>query len=304
MLKFIGYGSAFNTKAGNNSAYIKSGSKLFIIDCGSTTFSRMIDMNLLDGVDEIFVLLTHLHPDHVGSLGDLIFYSYYSMGTMGEPCLTVLSPEDLKIEELLTLMGVDSPLYSLEYLDNGVKYLINEDLKMYIDGRPVNHVKEIPSYGYVLSYKGEWAYYSGDTNGIREGVLDSLNIGVLDYFYQDTSGADYEGNVHLSLRELAELVDEKVRDKVYCMHLDEKFDIQEAKRLGFNVVAPFEYRTGDIFEIDGKEWVLYKFIGNESCSLQPVLFRDDDMYLTAGKNIIHKLHELNGFKLVQGGLFG
>jgi len=35
MLKFIGSGSAFNTKLGNNSAYYKEGNQMLLIDCGS-----------------------------------------------------------------------------------------------------------------------------------------------------------------------------------------------------------------------------------------------------------------------------
>jgi len=51
MLSFICTGSAFNTKLGNNSAYVKAGTTLFLIDCGSTTFQRLIDKGILDGVE-------------------------------------------------------------------------------------------------------------------------------------------------------------------------------------------------------------------------------------------------------------
>ncbi|MDK2600591.1 MBL fold metallo-hydrolase [Bacillus stercoris] len=106
MLNFIGTGSAFNTKLGNNSAFIKKDNSLFLIDCGSTTFSRLKETGLLEDVEKVFVLLTHTHADHVGSLGDLILYGYYSMGKLGVPNVSVYSPFSLNIKNLLYMQGV------------------------------------------------------------------------------------------------------------------------------------------------------------------------------------------------------
>ena len=236
MLKFVGHGSAFNTKLGNNSAYIKEGNTLFLIDCGSNTFDRIREQNLLEGIEKIYVLITHTHPDHVGSLGDLIFYSYYSMGTMGEPCLTVLSPKGVMVSILLASMGVNREIYNLEKFEQDI-YIKDKDFNIYIDGRRVNHVKELHCYAYVIYYKDNTCYYSGDSNEISENILKNLHNGSFDYFYQDTCKADYEGNVHLSLRKLDELIDKDVRHKVYCMHLDEGFSRKEARKLGFNIVG-------------------------------------------------------------------
>ena len=74
MLKFIGTGSAFNHQMGNTSAYIKQDNTLFIIDCGETAFARMKQLNLFEGVQNVYIAITHMHSDHVGSLGSLIAY--------------------------------------------------------------------------------------------------------------------------------------------------------------------------------------------------------------------------------------
>lgn len=47
MLKFLGRGSAFNTEEGNTSAYIKENRTLFLIDCGSNIFERIMFKDLL-----------------------------------------------------------------------------------------------------------------------------------------------------------------------------------------------------------------------------------------------------------------
>jgi len=234
MLKFIGCGSAFNTELGNNSAYIKNGNKLLLIDCGSNTFDSIMSMNLLDGIDDIIVLITHTHPDHIGSLGDLIFYSYYSMGNVGEPCLTVLSPKGTPVGTLLHLMGVNKKLYINFKFEN----LIFTDLNgtMMINTVKVNHVPELKCFGYEIYFGDKIIYYSGDCNDIPKDVLRKLHNGTYDQFYQDTCMADYDGNVHLSLRKLDELIKQDVRHKVYCMHSDKSFDYGYAEGLGFKVV--------------------------------------------------------------------
>ncbi|UGO51015.1 metal-dependent hydrolase [Bacillus phage vB_BanS_Nate] len=237
MLEFIGTGSAFNTKLGNNGAFIKQGNKLFMIDCGSGTFHRILEAELLDGVEEIYVLITHTHPDHIGSLGDLIFYGYYSMGNVMEKNVTVLSPDVLETPLILSYMGVDIEKYHLrEFKENSLNYIDDFDLLM----MPLHteHVKELDCYGYLFDYKGLKIYYSGDANIIPTTILNMFNKGGIDILYQDTCGADYEGNVHLSLKKLDELIveDKALRSRVYCMHLDEQFDEIEAISLGFNVV--------------------------------------------------------------------
>lgn len=84
---------------------------------------------------------------------------------------------------------------------------------------------------------GEDVFYSGDATNtyFKNNVVGKLNH--FDILYVDTCKADYEGNVHLSLRELTELIPKKYRHKVWCMHLDEGFVREEAEALGFNVVV-------------------------------------------------------------------
>lgn len=235
MLNFIGCGSAFNTELGNNGAFVKSDNVLFLIDCGSSTFSRIQQSELLKDVEEICVLLTHTHADHIGSLGDLILYSYYSMGKLTEPILHVFAPYDLGIRHLLKMMGVEGNTYNLTQFDISAGFHYG-DFHINFEPIPVNHVKELDCYGYIIHYENKIIYYSGDCYEIPQDIVDSLHDGEFDVFYQDTCKADYEGNVHLSLRKLDEVIHDHARNKVYCMHLDGEFKINEAKELGFNVV--------------------------------------------------------------------
>lgn len=237
MLNFIGHGSAFNTALGNNGAYIKKDKVLFMIDCGSNTFDRMMKLDILNDVEHIYILMTHTHPDHVGSLGDLIFYGYYSMGELMKPSVTVIAPCELDMRSLLRQMGVTKEYYLNEFgIDVSQRGFADGNFSILVEVVPVNHVAELNCFGYILHYENKTAYYSGDSNDIPIGILDKLHMGYFDYFYQDTCKADYEGNVHLSLRKLDEMIDWQYRPLVYCMHLDKDFDVEEAEELGFGVV--------------------------------------------------------------------
>lgn len=235
MLKFIGSGSAFNTKLGNNSAYYKEGSQMLLIDCGSNVFQRIKENNLLDGIDHIHVAITHTHADHVGSLADLILYTYYSHGEFAKPKVTVYFSEGVEVNKLLDVNGCElNKTYYSKHIEEGSMLHIFNNVSVSFD--KIKHVEEIPCYGMELKINGDYIFYSSDTNEIDDITLELIEEDVWNYFYIDTCKADYEGNVHLSLRKLNELIPEFYREKVWCMHLDEGFVREEAESMGFNVV--------------------------------------------------------------------
>jgi ribonuclease BN (tRNA processing enzyme)/uncharacterized protein (DUF433 family) len=236
MLNFIGTGSAFNTDLGNNAAYIKSGKNFFLIDCGSVTFEKIKRDRLLEGIKNIYVLVTHTHPDHIGSLGDLIFYGYYMVGNLAEPNVTVIAPKELEIDVLLRLMGVKKEMYHSDEINEMIN-ISNDKFDITVYPIPVTHIDTLKSFAYKIHFNKKVMYYSGDSNEIPENILKSLNEGQIDLFYQDTCKAEYEGNPHLSLTKLDKLVNQNMKDRVYCMHLDVGFDVEKAKQLGFNVAA-------------------------------------------------------------------
>lgn len=232
MLNFIGTGSAFNTELGNNSAYYKWKDQILIIDCGSSTFKIIIESNLLDGVKNIHVAITHTHADHVGSLADLILYSYYSHSKLAEKIITVYAPEDTQVDLLLELNGC---LESIHYDYHIINHWVDVDNEVGISFVKSSHVAEIPSYSLHIYIEGQELFYSSDVSKLHKHTVKWINDGRFDKVYLDTSGLDYVGNVHLSFRELCEIINPDVRNRVWCMHLDKAFDPIAATKVGFNV---------------------------------------------------------------------
>lgn len=226
MLKFVGNGSAFNEKLGNNSAFIldRNNRELILIDCGSSVFHRLLELNLLEDIDKVNVIITHLHPDHVGSLGDLIFYNYYIKKIITQ----VYYPED-NIVHLLTLMDVDREFY------NHIKDMEFGILDYKIRAIAQVHRGNQKAYGYLLENEDCTVFFSGDSKTINEEILLMLKNEELDLLYQDISSFDFDGNPHLSIDKLLQLIPMEKRHKVVCMHLDNNFNIQLAKNEGLSI---------------------------------------------------------------------
>ena len=224
-LKFLGRGSAFNTKEGNASAYIKQDNHLLLIDCGEDIFERIMKANLLDGIGRVDVLITHLNSDHVGSLSSLIYYCYY----IKKFKVNVYFPTS-ELKDLLKLMGHDGEYKFIELKENEIFNIVRD-----LDIIPLktNHITGMSCYGYYIYTRFSNIYYSGDSSVFE---MDCFDLSVYDEIYQDTCSADYEGNVHLSLKKLCEAVPIEYRNKVYCMHIDKDELIDKAKAEGFNVV--------------------------------------------------------------------
>ena len=235
MLNFIGIGSAFNTSLGNNSAYIKDKDSLLLIDCGGTVFHKLQEINLLQGVQNFYIIITHTHPDHIGSLGDTIFYSYYILNKIP----IIIYPNKEVMENYLRIIGVTPEMYKLISQDKVTlrdKSLGNFNIE-FINS---SHVDTMAAYSFLLTISENTIYYSGDSNNIEKDIITRFINKEIDYIYQDTCGLDYKGNGHLYIKKLSSLIPLECRDRVYCMHLDGHISEEEILEEGFKIAGKGE----------------------------------------------------------------
>lgn len=227
-LKFLGRGSGYHVVEGNTSAYIKKNKTLLLIDCGETVFKRILEKELLQDVEAVHVLITHMHSDHIGSLGGFIGYCYWKYKII----TNVYFNEKEKISMLLELMGLKEGESFNVYTAENIRI---QSLEMEFSASVTKHVKALNTYSYSLKFdKGNNIFYSGDTYETNIDVVSYLKEGNL--MYQDTCLNDSKGNVHTSLRLLSEIVPKEYRNQVYCIHIDGENFIDEARKKGFNIV--------------------------------------------------------------------
>lgn len=231
-LQFLGRGSGFNPEEGNTSAFLKSddGETLFLIDCGSTVFSRLMEKGILDGVQHLHIALTHLHGDHVGSLSELLVYAYWKMGIRPLVHFPIALDDD-SLEIFLKIQDVVDCCYQHECLSSGKIGNLHLQFKFF----PVFHVAHLQDQTFAiwLQIRDDKIYYSGDTNRIS--CLEGLLQGEFDRVYHECSTWE-QSPVHVPYGKLLEAFHPEVRSKIWLMHLDADFDEARAHADGFNVV--------------------------------------------------------------------
>lgn len=223
-MKFLGKGSAFYPIYGNTGAYFFKGNRLYLLDCGESMYGILQERGILDKAEQVYVLLTHLHADHVGSLGSLISYFYC---VLKRP-VSVIHPEITAVE-LLDLQGIAREGYRYD------RFFPWESEDLTVEAVEVDHVKNMKCYGYILSDNDGSVYYSGDASTLPPTILTDFLTGTISRIYQDTASHDAEEPTHCYVGQLEKLIPEERRSDVYCMHLDGPYEsVYKAK--GFQVV--------------------------------------------------------------------
>ncbi|HWR11346.1 MAG TPA: MBL fold metallo-hydrolase [Rectinemataceae bacterium] len=228
-IRFLGTGSAFNPIMDNSNAFFTVGKKFFLLDCGETAFGRIWNLPAYLDCEEVIAIVTHLHADHVGSLGSLISYSHYVTGKK----VTVVHPLET-IVHLLDLVGINRACYRFQKLRQDETGSLEAGVT--IKPLVVDHVPDMTCFGYIISDGGESVYFSGDAKSVPDEVVEGLKSGAIDKAYQDTSNRESDHPTHASLSYLEALIPPRFRHKVYCIHLDYDYrDLLLSK--GFGVVT-------------------------------------------------------------------
>lgn len=228
-LNFLGRGSGYNVREGNTSAYIIKNETLLLIDCGESVFKKIVEKDLIEGIKNIQILITHMHSDHVGSLGSLVGFCYWKYKIVSK----IYFYEKEKIKTLLELNGMKE---GESFILNNIEDRKVEDLGLEFSPSLTKHVEAINTYSYRLKFQeGNDIFYTGDTSETNFDVVHYLKSGNI--IYHDTCLNDGKGNVHTSLRLLSEKIPKEYRKQVYCMHIDGENFTQKAEEEGFNVAS-------------------------------------------------------------------
>lgn len=218
MLKFLGIGGydSFELKA--NSAYYKLNDGLILIDCGDTTFRELVKEGL-DYVKDIYIVITHLHNDHAGSLDSLVYYCINKLKITPK----IVYPNIKAIKKYMQLVGnnQDSCIFFKEISSSNLII------------KPFKQKHLIEGYGYYLTINEKKIYYSGDGSKIIKSAIKELIKGKIDYFFQEVAPGEVEG--HFNIYTLADLISKKNRFKIICMHFSNQELIETAKNLGFSI---------------------------------------------------------------------
>lgn len=158
-LKFMGIGGAFNSQLGCNCAYVREDNKILFIDFGMDAFSKVIKYNLLENIEEIYVVITHTHGDHVGGLFTLVDYCYYVKNIVVR-ILNNSTTFTNKLVNLLNLTGIESSKFDIVE-----KFELNFNFEL--DFEKTTHTELLECYSLIFIEDGNKILYTSDSNDIE-----------------------------------------------------------------------------------------------------------------------------------------
>lgn len=242
-INFLGTGSAFSKKFGNNSAIVTVGDKNLLIDCGRTTPDDLAKSKFTwSDIDAIFI--THLHGDHVYGLEEAGFHGRYILNK--KPHI-IFPHKKIKIdlwEKVLKGTMIQGDLNRNMTFEDYFTYDVIDDRQQYFEFNGVmfsvystQHVKNKKSYGLII---GEYDYivYTSDSL-FDENSIRIFADGGAQKIFHDCQFSDYDGKVHTSFSELSTLP-EKIREIITIMHYGDELEeyFLNVKDLKMNVAVP------------------------------------------------------------------
>jgi len=150
---FLGTGGAFDVAYGNSAALVEFRGHSILLDCGFTIYPTLRQHQLTRSVQ--YILLTHLHNDHTGSLANVLLHCHY-FNTNCRP--TILYPDDDFRDELYEFLRlqVQKPEKYADFIP------LSELPGITALDTYGQHAERLQTYAYIFEENGERMVYSGD----------------------------------------------------------------------------------------------------------------------------------------------
>ncbi len=229
-LHFLGRGAAFNPQEGNTSCYLKEGNRLLLLDCGESVFERLITGDILSGMQEVYIAISHLHSDHCGSLGSVVLYCFYRLQVRVKLVLPEVASYRRDVSELLRIFGVADDQYEMVSPEKVGGFSSFSSIHVV----RTMHQEGMDCFSFAFETPKGGVFYSADTR-TADTLLDFIrNHDHIDAIYMETT-LQYPANVHLSMQTLMEALPRELWKKTHLMHFGEKAAMEAAREYGFQI---------------------------------------------------------------------
>lgn len=233
-LNFLGRGSGFSDiTEGHTSSFFETSDNndLVVIDLPMSSFYRLKNFDL-SKYNNIYVLITHTHGDHISGLGlfaQLTFFVFKKK-------IKIIAPSDVVKADLSTVLRIEGNDPNWYFLDTAENFKHTYCKIWFKTEIKTTHSPQLEDkcFGYILNIDGTNVIYTGDTSTLKpfkEYLVPDSEL------YVDTSV--HYGQIHMKLEDLFEENLDNI--DVYLMHLDATEDAQEmiSQKSNFCVVNIF-----------------------------------------------------------------
>ena len=218
--KFIGLGGAINVAQGGNSCFLKEKDNLFIIDVSEGATKKLLDVGAFEGINNIYIAITHTHCDHVAGLGVLIWYANAFLNI--KPNI-IYNDNGYKkhLHELLKVTGVEDKHY---------EFIHEKDLNFSfcVNMQPTTHAEYLQCFGIMFEDKDGKYYYTGDSNDYKY-VRKLAKDDSVKTIYCEVATDTFD--VHIKYDDIKDLD----KDKLVLMHFNTVELCKRVKKDGFKV---------------------------------------------------------------------
>jgi len=222
-LEFIGIGGATNVELGGNCCYLKDGENLLVIDMCEAATERLKELNVFEGIENIYVAITHTHFDHVAGLGVFIWYCNFNLNISPKIIYSKIKYKS-HIKKLLKLTGVDRKY--VEFIKDS-SFKIND---LTLTMQSTSHTSNLQSFGIMFEDKDGKYYYTGDTNDI-DYIKKLCKDQSVKRIYTEVAPERYD--VHIKYDDIVGLD----KEKLVLMHFGTAELYKKATEDGFEVAS-------------------------------------------------------------------
>ena len=191
-IKFIGTGGAFEPEYYNSAALLLFKNTYFLIDAGFTVYPRLLGLKIFFQID--YILITHLHNDHSGSLANILLHkNFYDQGRK----FTILYQSEKFKKQLEDFLVIQ--------LKNPAKYVDFAPLETFGGISAVDtfgrHSEGFQTYSFIFEEEKERLVYSGDLGqaDFLFGHLQKLPPCPTTVFHDITFNPENEGHAHYTM---------------------------------------------------------------------------------------------------------
>ena len=222
ILKVLGSVSPYSHKEKNCPGYLITTDSKLLLDCGNGITRYM---NFPKDLENLTIIISHLHKDHYGDLFSIAYasYVYHNLGLLSKR-IKVYIPKQTSLDELydfelLTNLGIE------HYLD--INTYTEEDV-IDIKSTQITFSKNphsIPSYSTKISYDNKNIVYSGDT-GYLGNTLEKFAAGTNLLICESTflKGQKRNKDYHLYAHEAALIASSSKAKKLLLTHFWPEID--------------------------------------------------------------------------------